>query len=64
VPTAEVPGSPCPEGIIIAPDGRTVFVTLQGRNLVAAIDIASRTVLATMPTGVWSDGVGYSAVTR
>jgi hypothetical protein len=29
-----------------------------------AIDVASRTVLATMPTGVWSDGVAYSALTR
>jgi len=64
VPTAEVPGSPCPEGLVITPDGQTVFVTLQGRNRVVAIDIASRTVLATMPTGVWSDGVAYSPFTH
>jgi YVTN family beta-propeller protein len=64
VPTAEVPGSPCPEGVTLTPDGKTAFVTLQGRNRVVAIDVASRTVLATMPTGVWSDGVAYSALTR
>jgi YVTN family beta-propeller protein len=64
VPTAEVPGSPCPEGVTLTPDGRTAFVTLQGRNRVVAIDVASRTVLATMPTGVWSDGVAYSALTH
>jgi YVTN family beta-propeller protein len=64
VPTAEVQGSASPEGITIAPDGRTAFVTLQGRNRVVAIDIASRRVLATMPTGVWSDGVGYSRLTH
>ncbi len=62
VPTAEVPGSPCPEGVTLTPDGRTAFVTLQGRNRVVAIDVASRTVLATMPTGAWSDGVAYSAL--
>jgi DNA-binding beta-propeller fold protein YncE len=64
VPTAEVPGSSCPEGIVVTPDGRTAFVTLQGRNRVVAIDIASRTVVGMMPTGVWSDGVGYSTVDR
>jgi YVTN family beta-propeller protein len=64
VSTAEVPGSPCPEGVTLTPDGKTAFVTLQGRNRVVAIDVASRTVLATMPTGVWSDGVAYSALTR
>lgn len=64
VATAEVPGSPCPEGIIVTPDSRTAFVTLQGRNRVVAIDVATRTVLATMPTGVWSDGIGYSRLTH
>lgn len=64
VPTAEVPGSSCPEGVVLTPDGRTAFVTLQGRNRVVAIDVATRTVLATMPTGVWSDGVAYSRLER
>lgn len=62
VATAEVPGSPSPEGVTLTPDGRTAFVTLQGRNRVVAIDVASRTVVATMPTGTWSDGVAYSTL--
>ncbi len=61
VSTAEFPGSPSPEGVIVSPDGKTAFVTLQGQNLVAAVDIAARKTLATMPTGAWSDGIGYSA---
>jgi YVTN family beta-propeller protein len=64
VPTAEFPGSPCPEGVIVTPDGRTAFVTLQGRNRVVAIDVAAHTVVATMPTGTWSDGIAYSPLTR
>jgi len=60
VTTAEFSGSPCPEGLTIAPDGRTVYVALQGTNSVAAIDIATRSIVATMPVGVWPDGVGYS----
>lgn len=64
VPTAEFPGSSSPEGITLTPDGRTVFVTLQGRNRVAAIDVATRRVLTILPTGVWSDGIAYSRLTH
>ncbi len=60
VTTAEFSGSPCPEGLVITPDGRTVYVALQGTNSVAAIDIATRSIVATLPVGVWPDGVGYS----
>jgi YVTN family beta-propeller protein len=62
VGTAEFPHSPCPEGLIMAPDGRTVFVTLQGRNAVAAVDVATRTLVLTMPTGTWPDGIAYSSL--
>jgi YVTN family beta-propeller protein len=60
VATAEVPGSPSPEGIVISPDSRWAFVTLQGRNRLATIDIERGTIVALAPTGTWSDGVAFS----
>jgi YVTN family beta-propeller protein len=60
VSTAEFSGSPCPEGLIVAPSGKTVYVALQGTNSVAAIDIATRSIVVVMPVGVFPDGVGYS----
>lgn len=62
VPTAEVPGSPSPEGVAISRDGRWAFVTLQGRNRVATIDLATGRIVALAPTGTWSDGVAWSPV--
>ena len=60
VATAEVPGSPSPEGVALSRDGRWAFVTLQGRNRVATIDLARGVITAYAPTGTWSDGVGFS----
>lgn len=60
VATAEVPGSPSPEGVTISPDGRWAFVTLQGRNRVVTIDLNRGTIVRLAPTGSWSDGVAYS----
>jgi DNA-binding beta-propeller fold protein YncE len=45
VATAEVPGSPSPEGVIISPDSRWAFVTLQGRNRVITIDLERGTIV-------------------
>jgi YVTN family beta-propeller protein len=64
VPTAEVPGSPSPEGVAIARDGRWAFITLQGRNRVITIDLSRGTIVAYAPTGTWSDGIGVSPVVR
>jgi YVTN family beta-propeller protein len=58
--TAEFPGSPSPEGVILSRDGRTAFVALQGRSRVAVIDIATATVTGYMPTGAGPDGIAYS----
>jgi YVTN family beta-propeller protein len=60
--TAEVPGSPSPEGVTISPDSRWAFVTLQGRNRVVAIDLESGAIVGWAPTGNWSDGIAYSAL--
>jgi YVTN family beta-propeller protein len=64
VPTAEIPGSPSPEGVTISRDSRWAFVTLQGRNRVATIDLERGAIVSTALTGTWSDGVGYSPVVR
>ncbi|MGE0443337.1 MAG: YncE family protein [Gemmatimonadales bacterium] len=64
VETAEVPGSPSPEGVALSADGRFAFVTLQGRNQVATIDLGSGAIVGVLPTGVWSDGVAWSPLTR
>lgn len=63
VATAEVPGSPSPEGVAVTRDGRWAFVTLQGRNRVVTIDLDRGVIVAWAPTGTWSDGVAYSALT-
>jgi DNA-binding beta-propeller fold protein YncE len=60
VPTAEVPGSPSPEGVAISRDSRWAFVTLQGRNRVVTIDLASGAIVRWAVTGTWSDGVAFS----
>ncbi len=60
VATAEVKGSPSPEGVTISRDSRWAYVTLQGRNRVALIDLARGTIVGYGVTGNWSDGIGYS----
>ena len=62
VATAEVPGSPSPEGVTIAPDSRWAFVTLQGRNRVVTIDLETGKIVGWAPTGTWSDGIAFSRV--
>lgn len=62
VATSEVPGSPSPEGVAVSRDSRFAFVTLQGRNRVVTIDLARGVIVASAPTGTWSDGIGYSPV--
>jgi len=59
---AEIPGSPSPEGVAVSRDSRWAFVTLQGRNRVATIDLDKGVIVALAPTGNWSDGVGYSTL--
>ncbi len=64
LPTAEIPDSPAPEGIALSADNRTAYVSLQGRNQAAAIDLDSGTITAIYDTGGWPDGIGWSPLTR
>ncbi len=60
LPTAEIRGSSAPEGLIITPDSRYAYVSLQGLNQVAAIDLDFLEIVGRFETGVWPDGIGYS----
>lgn len=51
-----------PQGVVLHPDDRTLFLSLSGRNQVAVIDIESRENLGYYPTGDSPDGIGYSAL--
>jgi DNA-binding beta-propeller fold protein YncE len=62
LPAAEIPGSPSPEGVVISRDGRWAFVTLQGRNRVATIDLDRGVIIGYAVTGNWSDGIGFSPI--
>jgi YVTN family beta-propeller protein len=62
VATAEIPGSPSPEGVATSRDGRWAFITLQGRNRLAIIDLSRGVIISLIPIGTWSDGVGFSPV--
>ena len=62
--SAEIPGSPAPEGVTISRNSRWAYVTLQGRNQVAAIDLESGTIAGYMETGAWPDGIAFSQLTR
>lgn len=60
LPTAEIPGSPSPEGLVVDEHDRYVYVSMQGMNKVAAVEIASGTVVRYYDVGQWPDGIGYS----
>ena len=49
-----------PQGVTISRDGKTAFVTLKAAARVAVVDIAAAKIVATLPVGAGSDGVGFS----
>jgi len=49
-----------PEGVVLYPDDRTLFLALAGRDRVMVIDIESREILGEYATGSAPDGIGYS----
>lgn len=58
--SAEFSGSAAPEGIIITPNSRYAYVSLQGLNQVAAIDLEKLEIVGRFKAGVWPDGISYS----
>lgn len=62
--TAEFPGSPCPEGVAVSRDGRWAYVTLQGRNQIAAIELSTGTIAGYLPVGASPDGIAYAPPRR
>ncbi|MEO8451370.1 MAG: cytochrome D1 domain-containing protein [Gemmatimonadota bacterium] len=62
--TAEFAGSPCPEGITVSHDGKWAYVTLQGRNQVAAIDLTSGAIAGYTPVGASPDGIAFAPPSR
>lgn len=57
----ELPGA-SPQGVVLTPDGKTLYVSLNAENQVAEIDIASRSLTRKLATGAAPDGIGYSRV--
>lgn len=62
--SAEIPDSPAPEGIALSRDNRLAYVSLQGKNQAAVVDLETGTITAVFDTGGWPDGIGYSPLTR
>ena len=59
VSTAEFPGSPSPEGVAAGASG-FAYITLQGRNQAAGIDLSTGKILWHLPVGAWPDGIAYA----
>jgi YVTN family beta-propeller protein len=62
--TAEFKGSPSPEGVTISRDGRWAYLTLQGRNQIAAIDLSSGSIAGYLPVGASPDGIAFAPSAR
>ena len=51
-----------PQGLVLHPDGRHLFLSLSAGNRIAVIDVQGRRVLGYLPAGTGPDGIGYSAL--
>ncbi len=60
---AEFSGSASPEGLVITPNSRYAYISLQGMNQVLALDLATLEEVGRFDTGAWPDGIGFSPLT-
>jgi DNA-binding beta-propeller fold protein YncE len=58
----DLPGA-APQGLILHPDGRHLFLSLSAEGRVAVIDLDALEVVGHVPAGAGPDGVGYSPLT-
>ena len=63
---ASVPGgaSALPIGVAVAPDGRTAWVALMGRDQVVEVDLESLSVVRYLDVGRWPDGIAFVPAPR
>ena len=52
-----------PQGLVLHPDGRHLFLSLSAANRIAVVDIERRVVVGYLPAGSGPDGIGYSPLT-
>ena len=57
----EFPGAQ-PQGVVLHPDDRTLFLSLSGQNRIVVIDIETRQIMGYLPAGSAPDGIGYSSM--
>ncbi len=63
VKRVQFPEKTTPNGVIFAPDQRTLFMSAYDKNKVYVIQVPSGKVLFELPTGDGPDGIGYSPYT-
>lgn len=51
-----------PQGLVLHPDGRHLFLSLSRADRIAVVDIEERRVAGTLPAGSGPDGIGFSAI--
>ncbi|KZE08310.1 collagen triple helix repeat domain protein [Bacillus mycoides] len=57
-----IPVALSPDQVTIIPDGTRAYVTNQASNIVSIINIATNTVIATVPVGVAPTGIATGTI--
>jgi YVTN family beta-propeller protein len=58
------PLNPLPVGVLVEPSGRRAYVALSAADAVAVVDLETRAVLRTLPTGTTPDGMAWAVQRR